>query len=71
MTMSTWNPKQTDAGTVPAVQRFKTAKAAVVVLAKSAQHVCTPACTHEGANKELAAPARVKGTLHVAARSAR
>jgi hypothetical protein len=69
--MSTWNPKQIDEGTAPAVQRFKTAKAAVTVLAKSSEHVCTPACTHERANKELAAPTRVKGTLHVAARISR
>jgi hypothetical protein len=69
--MSTWNPKQIDEGTAPAVQRFKTATAAVTVLAKSAEHVCTPACTHEGATKDLTAPGRVKGTLHVAARISR
>jgi hypothetical protein len=41
------------------------------VLAKSAEHVCTPMCTHEGATKELSAPARVKGTLHATARTSR
>jgi hypothetical protein len=71
MTMSTWNPKQMDEGTAPAVQRFKTARAAVTVLAMSAEHVCAPLCAHEGAEKELSAPVRVKGTLHVTARTSR
>jgi hypothetical protein len=63
--MSTWNPKQMTEGA---------ASAAAAAVPMPAEHVCTPACTHEGAKpekQELSAPGRVKGTLHVSARASR
>jgi hypothetical protein len=38
---------------------------------KSAEHVCTPACTHEGANKQAKTPPGAKGTLHTNADAAK
>jgi hypothetical protein len=43
------------------------AKAALAVDPKSAEHVCTPACTHEGAKEGMPTPAGAKGTLHATA----
>jgi hypothetical protein len=42
----------------------KTAKAARALDPKSAEHVCTAACTHEGAQKDMSTQAGAKGTLH-------
>jgi len=41
-----------------------TAKDARAADPKSAEHVCTPACTHEGAKKDMSPQAGAKGTLH-------
>ena len=42
----------------------KTPKDARTTDPKSAEHVCTPACTHEGAKKDMSTQAGAKGTLH-------
>jgi hypothetical protein len=44
-----------------------TAKAALAVDPKSAGHVCTPACTHQGAKEGMSTPTGTKGTLHTTA----
>jgi hypothetical protein len=45
----------------------KTGKAAPALDPKSAKHVCTPACTHEGAKKDMSTPGGATGTLHTSA----
>ena len=45
----------------------KTPKDARTTDPKSAEHVCTPACTHEGAKKDMSTQAGAKGTLHATA----
>jgi len=45
----------------------KIAKDARAVDPKSAEHVCTAACTHEGAKNDMSTQAGAKGTLHATA----
>jgi hypothetical protein len=70
--MNTSNPKHMPNDAAPQSGHVqspegKAAKDARAVDPKSAEHVCTPACTHEGAKKDMSALAGAKGTLHATA----
>ena len=60
-------PGSEHANTPNQAPQGKTAKAARAVDPKAAEHVCTPACTHEGAKKDMSTQAGAKGTLHATA----
>jgi hypothetical protein len=76
VTMNTSNAKHMPKDALPGSEHAntpnqspegKTAKAARALDPKSAEHVCTPACTHEGAKKNMSTQAGEKGTQHATA----
>jgi hypothetical protein len=60
-------PSSEHASTPNQFQEGKNAKVAQIPDPKSAKHVCTPACTHEGAKEDRSIQAGTKGTLHASA----
>jgi hypothetical protein len=75
VTMNTSNAKHMPKDALPGSEHAtpnqspegKTAKAARALDPKSAEHVCTPACTHEGVKKDKSKQVGAKGTPHAAA----
>ena len=76
VTMNTSNAKHMPKDALPGSEHAntpnqspegKTAKAARALDPKSAEHVCTPACTHEGAKKNMSTQAGAKETQHATA----